>query len=226
MPSRQPQPPEVVGLPYACSYELFVDSLERQRPPDRTLLVCIDGAGGSGKSTIANRLSQASEAIQIIHLDDFYRPSSERYVGPVLERPSGADFDLARLRAEVLVPLRSGSASSYQIYDWNADQVSSQRVAVSKPIVIIEGVYSLSTALAELYDVSLWVECPRDVRLARGLERDGEAARSRWEQDWMVGEDQYMLRESPRDRATLVCDGNRDSRRDVLILQKAPWASL
>jgi len=101
--------------------------------------------------------------------------------------------------------------------------VSSQAVAVIKPIVLVEGVYSLSTALSGLSDLSLWVECPRDVRLARGLARDGEAARSRWEDDWMLGEDQYMLRESPRDRATFVCDGNRDSSDEVVIFQEAPW---
>lgn len=46
-----------------------------------------------------------------------------------------------------------------------------------KPMVIVEGVYSLSTILSDLFELSLWVECPRDVRLARGLARDGEGAR-------------------------------------------------
>jgi uridine kinase len=106
------------------------------------------------------------------------------------------------------------------LYDWEADQVSVQTVPVIKPIVIVEGVYSLTISLSGFFDLSLWVDCPRDVRLARGLARDGEAARSRWVDDWMLGEDQYMLRESPRDRASLVCDGNRDSSRDVVILQE------
>jgi uridine kinase len=220
MSSRISQTSEVRVLPRACSYKTLVDSFRRERRSDRPLLICIDGAGASGKSTIANRLAAASEDIQVVHLDDFYRPSSDRYVGSLSKRPIGADFDLDRLRAEVLGPLRSGSASSYHLYDWEADQVSVQTVPVIKPIVIVEGVYSLTIGLSGFFDRSLWVDCPRDVRLARGLARDGEAARSRWVDDWMLGEDQYMLRESPRDRANLVCDGNRDSSRDVVILQE------
>ncbi|HEU4578503.1 MAG TPA: hypothetical protein VFS67_09625 [Polyangiaceae bacterium] len=169
---------------------------------------------------MAKRLAAASDDIQVVHLDDFYRPSADRYVGAPSKRPIAADFDLDRRRAELLVPLRSGAASRYYLYNWEADQVSAQAVAVAKPIVIVEGIYSLTIGLSGLFDLAIWVECPRDVRLARGLARDGEAARSRWENDWMVGEDQYMARERPRDRANLVCDGNRDSSRDVLILHE------
>jgi uridine kinase len=214
------QDPEQQVLPYTCSYEALANSLSRQRTAHRPILICIDGPGASGKSTIANHLAMASDEIQVVHVDDFYRPSSDRYAGPMAERPIGADFDLSRLRVEVLVPLRAGLAASYHVYDWTTDRLSTHTLPVTKPIVIVEGVHSLSEALSEFFDLSLWVECPRDVRLARGLARDGEAARSRWEHDWMLGEDQYAVRERPRDRATLICDGNRDDlSRQVVILE-------
>jgi uridine kinase len=155
-------------------------------------------------------LAAASEEIQVVHGDDFYRPAADRYVGPIAERPIGADFDLGRLRAEVLLPLRSGLLAAYHVYDWTRDCVLAQTIPVTKSIVIVEGVYSFSAAQSGFFDFSVWVECSRNVRLARGLERDGEAARSRWEQDWMVGEDQYIQRECPRDRVALVCDGSGD----------------
>jgi uridine kinase len=197
-------------LPYALSYSALAGSLQRQRSAERPLLVCIDGCGASGKSTIARGLAAASEAIQIIHGDDFYRPPADRYAGPSAERPIAADFDLGRLRAEVLLPLRSGLPAAYHVYDWTTDCVSAGTIPVTKPIVVVEGVYSFSLAQSGWFDFSVWVECPRNLRLARGLERDGEAARSRWEQDWMIGEDQYMQRECPHDRVALVCDGSRD----------------
>lgn len=124
MSARRSQAPKLRALPYACSYEALVDLFKRERRADRPLLICIDGGGASGKSTIANRLAAASEDIQVVHLDDFYRPSSDRYVGSLTERPIGADFDLNRLRAELLVPLRSGFTSSYHVCDWGTDQVS------------------------------------------------------------------------------------------------------
>jgi uridine kinase len=77
-----------------------------------------------------------------------------------------------------------------------------------------------SAALFPFFDFSIWVECPRSIRLARGLARDGEAARSRWEDDWMPGEERYLETERPRDRAALVCDGARgDVAEGVIILR-------
>jgi uridine kinase len=209
-------------IPYSCTYKALAGSLQRKRPAHRPLLVCVDGPGGSGKSTLARGLAAASDDVQLVHVDDFYRPSSERHAGSVAERPIGGDFDLDRLRSEVLLPLRAGLPASYHVYDWATDRVSSHTMGVTKPIVVVEGVYSFSLPLAGLFDFSVWVDCPRDIRLQRGLARDGEAARTRWEQDWMLGEEQYIQRERPRDRVALVCDGNRDgSGSGVIVLAGA-----
>lgn len=170
----------------------------------------IDGAGASGKSTIARQLARAAAGFQPIALDDFYRPSRERFPGPAAERPIAADYDLERLRREVLEPLAGGQPAAYRRYDWQADRVDDARVAVHEPFVVLEGIYSTSSALAPFVDVAVWVECPRELRLARGLARDGHAARARWELDWMPGEDLYMEREQPEQRAAFVCDGARD----------------
>jgi uridine kinase len=107
-----------------------------------------------------------------------------------------------------LAPLRGGATAGYQVYDWSTDCVSRTVVDVSAPIVVVEGVYALSDELVSFYDFSIWVECPREVRLARGLARDGEGARARWEADWMPGEDEYIERANPKERANMVCDGN------------------
>ena len=41
-------------------------------------LVAIDGCGGSGKSTLAEHIVSRYVGGQIIHMDDFYKPSNER----------------------------------------------------------------------------------------------------------------------------------------------------
>ena len=61
--------------------------------------------------------------------------------------------------------------------------------------------------LADLYDLKIWVECPRAIRLARGIARDGEKARAIWEQDWMPKEDYYVNTHLPRERADLSVSG-------------------
>jgi uridine kinase len=190
--------------------------------PRQTSLVCIDGAGASGKSTIARGLAAACSAIRVVSIDDFYRPSRERYTGPPRTRPVAADFDLDRLRREVLEPLRAGRAAAHRKYIWTLDAVTDERTPVMAPLVLVEGVYSASAALAPFFDLSIWVVCPRDVRLSRGLTRDGEAARPRWELDWMPGEDHYIEAEHPERSADAVCDGARADLDDGVALLSTP----
>jgi uridine kinase len=193
-----------------CARARAASSARRQSGPRGAACVGIDGAGASGKSTIARQLAGAAPDVQVVALDDFYRPSIERYPGPVAQRPIAANYDLERLRREVLEPLASGRSAAYRRYDWEADAVGTERIDVQKPIVVVEGIYSSSATLAPFLDATVWVECPRGLRLARGLARDGEEARARWELDWMPGEDLYMKHEGPMQRAVFVCDGARD----------------
>src|SRR5262245_65668145 len=78
----------------------------------RTLLVAIDGAGGSGKSRLADdlrtRLTASHVPTSIVNIDEFFLPSGLRPRGPASEKPIGGDFDWQRLRKEVLAPLSRG----------------------------------------------------------------------------------------------------------------------
>ena len=69
--------------------------------------------------------------------------------------------------------------------------------------VILEGVSASREAFQPFLTYSIWVDAPRDLRLRRGLERDGEEARAQWE-EWMAEEDRYVERERPQQRADLL----------------------
>jgi uridine kinase len=162
-----------------------------------TVLVGIDGLGGSGKSCLAAALAAemlrtGAAAVSVVHGDDFYLPSAERPAGDADAKPIGGDVDWRRLRAEVLEPLRAGRGARYRAYDWNRDALGAWHAVRPGGVALVEGVYALRPELRALYDVRIWVECPRAIRLARGLARDGEAARARWEEDWMPAEDRYV----------------------------------
>ena len=85
-----------------------------------------------------------------------------------------------------------------------------KRWLVVGEIVVIEGVYTLRQELADYFDLKVWVDCPRDKRLARGIERDGEGARDWWEKNWMVQEDSYVAAYKPFDKADLILSGEAE----------------
>ena len=74
------------------------------------------------------------------------------------------------------------------------------------PWLVVEGVGSGAAALAAYITVLVWVEVDDDLRLARGLERDGEEMREQWRQ-FMVDERELFARDRTRERADVLVDG-------------------
>lgn len=183
-----------------------LDKLDRKQS---TLLVAIDGCGASGKSTFAKNLKRLRPSIDVVSMDDFYFKSNKRFSGNPILKPVGADFNLERLRKNVLEPLANNKNVNYQIYDWITDSLTEWHEISTGGIVIIEGVYSICEELSDYYDFKIWIDCPRDIRLLRGIERDGEESLETWEHNWMIAEDVYMNEQKPYDRADLVIDGSQ-----------------
>ena len=156
------------------------------------LRIGIDGGGGAGKSTLAQAVKDNSPNITIVQMDDFYFKDR---------------FDCQRLKKQVLEPLSRNQTAEYQRYDWRRKTLAEWRKVEAGGMLIVEGVYSTGKELADFYDYKVWVDCPREIRLKRGLERDGEKAREIWEKQWMPAEDFYIVNDSPRERADLIING-------------------
>jgi pimeloyl-ACP methyl ester carboxylesterase/RimJ/RimL family protein N-acetyltransferase/uridine kinase len=184
---------------------LDVGVLRKDLTARKVRVVAIDGRGGSGKSTLARQLAEGWSKAVVVEMDDFYRRSAER-----VERPAvpGANWDCERLVTEVLGPHTAGRAGRYQRYDWDNDRLAEWLDVPADAIVVVEGVCSTSEPLRRYVDYAIWVDCPHDVRLKRGLERDGEGMRAEWVEEWMPAEDRYAAAEEPDVRADLVLDGS------------------
>ena len=71
---------------------------------------------------------------------------------------------------------------------------------------MLEGVGSGTRAHADLGTVLVWVDAPHDLRMTRGIDRDGEAFRVQWEA-WAESEQVVFEREGTRSRADVRVDG-------------------
>lgn len=156
--------------------------------------VGIDGCGAAGKSTLAAQLAAAIPGCAVVHVDDFAGP-------PIRE------WDWDRFRAQVLVPLLAGRTAVYEVPD--GDPVARSRWAQVPPgrLVVIEGVSSTRAEAGVPWSLQIWVDAPRELRLARALHRDGPQLMHRWLEDWMPSEDAYVAREYPQERVDLIVDG-------------------
>ena len=122
----------------------------------------------------------------------------------------GSSFDLSRLRREVFDVLRSGGPARFASFDWVAREPRGERVVEPTGVIVIEGVCALHRMFRDDYKLRVWVEAPRELRLARGIARDGETARSTWEDVWMPMEDRYVAADDPLSVADLIVDGGAD----------------
>ena len=196
--------------------------------PQKTLLVGIDGARRAGKTRFAERLATALTArdvpVHVVRMDEFYHPSARRLAPSPTPRLAGDEYDWKRLIVQLLAPLRHDRQASYQRYDRRADTLAAWHTISPGGCVIVEGLYALHPELAGLYDVRIRVECPRDIRLARDLENEGENVRMLWDAERTAEEDEYMRTFAPAGRADLRVDGSGlsglDSGTEFLLLEE------
>jgi uridine kinase len=161
----------------------------------KTRLIAIDGWGGAGKTRLARELTSRLQSASVVHTDDFACPG----------KPG---WDWQRFARDVLGPLLRDRSAQFQRYDWDADQLAEWHMVRPGGTVIVEGISSSRLELGAVWDFVVWVDCPREVRLRRGIERDGEAMRWKWETVWMPDEEAYVRTQNPIARANAVVDGS------------------
>lgn len=167
-------------------------SLTQSRPPTlgKGRLICIDGLAGAGKSTLARALQALRPDAVVIATDE------------LLEGWEGLPGLGATLEA-LLRPLAAGQAGTWRRWDWEAYCWAEDHLVEPAELVILEGVGCAAAAYDDLITTLVWVGADRDLRLDRGLARDGEAMRTEWEQ-WLLDEQDLHARERTRDRADVV----------------------
>jgi uridine kinase len=155
-------------------------------------LIAIDGPAGSGKTTLAAAITRLLPWARVVHMDDLYAGWS------------GLPEVTAQLDS-LLRPLAGGEPGSYRRYDWEAGAFAETVKVAPTSLLVLEGVGSGSSRHADLMTTLVWVSAPHDLRMRRGIERDGDAFAPYWKQ-WARDEAEHFAREQTEARADLHVD--------------------
>ena len=188
---------------------------EIRAQPGPVRFVGIDGCGGAGKTTFTQRLVRHADGWPVIHTDDFATHDE-----PIEWWP--------RLLAEVIEPLSRDEPATFRPYDWVLRRPGDAVTVNPADVVVIEGVGATRAAWRERLTTAVWVETDSDLRLRRGLERDGAELAEFWH-DWRLAENRYVDQEQPSAHADLVVAGDptgvvHDPEVEFVVLSERPPA--
>lgn len=142
-------------------------------------IVGIAGGSGSGKTTIARKISEAlpPEGVAIIEHDAYYRDrqdlSFDERCQVNFDHPESLETELL---VDHIINLKAGNRVDVPVYDFKTHRrMAEPRVLEAKPVVIVEGILVLVDARlrAEL-DIKLFVDTDPDIRIFRRIRRDIE----------------------------------------------------
>lgn len=180
----------------------LIDLQKIQPKVSNITFIAVDGHGGSGKSSLAEFLSNELNA-EIIHTDDF-----ASWDNPTDWWPS--------VIKNVFEKIEKGEKTlSYPRSKWwkdhNPEPVRNQQVT---NIMLIEGVSSMRKEFAPYIGLGIFVDTPRDICLERGIQRDMSTGKSKEEvtklwNDWLDEEDSYFDKDNPMQRADIIVDGTK-----------------
>lgn len=148
---------------------------------DSRLVIGVAGGTGSGKTTVAESVTQAVAgaagpgALVVIPQDAYYRAQGDlpQAVREKINYDEPSAFD-TELLVEHLDRLVAGLEIHRPVYDFNRDDRSEANIVLaSAPVILLEGILVLhEPALRERMTLKVFVDAPPDERFIRRLERD------------------------------------------------------
>ena len=176
-----------------------VTAIRAKKIDHHPILIAIEGFGGSGKSTVANKLAALLENAFVINIDDFI--IKENITNNDWDKQA---FDRQRLEDQVLKPASESRPITYKRLLWDTNTLSNPITVPEVDYLIVEGISSYHPSIAKYYDYKIWVDVPIDVAKTRGKSRDaGNENEQHWEL-WAENDLAYQQKHHPEQMADFV----------------------
>lgn len=139
------------------------------------MIITITGGSGSGKSRLAQQIHQqlGTEQVGLLSLDAYYHNQHDvpADLRGNFDHPVALDVELLCLHLE---QLQNGQTVDMPVYDFTTHSRLPQTESFAhKPIIVLDGILTLALpGVSEFTDISVFVDTPAEIRLARRLLRD------------------------------------------------------
>ena len=161
------------------------------------ILIAIDGPAGSGKTSLANQLSNKLNSATTIHMDDLYNGWDDALT-PTLTR---------HLEEWILDPLTQQATVKYQKFDWTSSEYASPIEVRDIELLILEGVGAAQEIIRQSADLTIWIEVGPQIGLARVLNRDGDQLLP-YMLKWQERERAHFLKDQTKENCQIFIDGS------------------
>lgn len=199
---------ETQTIPQIITHEVVVEQVkalsEQKKKP---ILVGVSGLGGSGKSTLAQYLRNEIAGSAYVEIDDFYKTADERKGDNVSKSMITDKIKWDEIDEKIFRAMERGRDIHFHQCRRELGGHAKWIFHPVDRVVILEGIYAFQDRFIGRYDYRIWVETPADVRLRRGVARDGESSRADWENIWMPQDQRYFDHDRPDVRADAIIYG-------------------
>ncbi len=179
--------------------EYVVQIIQKKEKP---IVIAIDGRCASGKTTFGTELAKKLDS-NIIYMDNFflqkYQRTPKRYATP------GENVDHERVK-QVIASWKNKQILRYQKFDCQKMELTEFIEQEWKPILIVEGSYSMHEDLLSYYDMKLFFTVNYEERLERILKRNGPEKQKVFIEKWIPLEEKYFNAFSIAEKADIIID--------------------
>jgi uridine kinase len=161
------------------------------------ILLAIDGPAGSGKTSLANQLSNELNSVTTIHMDDLYNGWEDALTATLTRH----------LEEWILDPLTQEASVKYQKFDWTSGEYGPPVEIRDIELLILEGVGAAQARIRNQADLTIWIEVGAQIGLARVLDRDG-AQILPYMLKWQERESAHFINDQTKENCQIFIDGS------------------
>ena len=160
------------------------------------VVAAIDGRSGAGKSTLADNLRVEFDG-EIIRMDHFFLPLE-------LRGEERLNVHHERFMEEVYPFIKERKPFSYRIFDCAKMDYSGVQKIEMKPLIIIEGAYSLLPQFDDIVDFRIFYDIDEETQKERIISRNGVERYQMFRDKWIPLEEAYFREYEVRERCDIL----------------------